>query len=667
MLLALIDAAPFQLQAYCQLIGLTHGIRMAIRGAPRELSFQCPVPIPEDPCQPTLVDVYCAAPCLPADALAAIVGPCKDLVRLTLPHHNIHHPSVLGLGLMEHDACRAWAEEAFGGHTQLAVLEIPGAGTFWPAIGQILSHLPGLEEFHFLEARPLRTRVLQALATFCPKLRVLHLTQHSSAQSYGQHFTVLKPLAGTIKELILPDAYIGRGPLTALVQCLSSLERLEVNGGDMRFLWPVAPHLTHLSTRDPFVGGIEEVGFCRLESLTSESTSDNTYAKVLTTCRDTLRSVSLFTKAPVFPLAPLGGLTHLTRLKLTLRDRSVTLAAVLAALPPGVLENQLEYLDLELGGDDCTKPAFIRSRSLREVNIRNHTRVTLDCPRLLSDERRDSTDLWPELVLADGLNDNDGQAMTTDPRQTMICRLNNGPRFFELRLATTGPPAFLLRLPEQFEFLDGSIEAEGQETQGPPAELRVEAPVLRTLRLEVPPKMRLTLACPALGALVLTGGSSLVLAEGTDPPLRTLCLEPIRGRAPRRPKDDSVLAVLTRHGSHLQRVSLCSRWLPPTDWPEVAAALGRLPRLFSLELPFDSADMVLACPRLSHLSVSASKLRSLVLDCPQLEELWASFDSDLERFELTADRITYIGGVKDSWKERLQERFPRAYLANLRF
>ncbi|KAJ4455991.1 hypothetical protein PAPYR_8956 [Paratrimastix pyriformis] len=33
MLLVLIDAAPFPLQAYCQLIGLTHGIRTAIPGA----------------------------------------------------------------------------------------------------------------------------------------------------------------------------------------------------------------------------------------------------------------------------------------------------------------------------------------------------------------------------------------------------------------------------------------------------------------------------------------------------------------------------------------------------------------------------------------------------------------------------------------------------------
>ncbi|KAJ4454054.1 hypothetical protein PAPYR_11326 [Paratrimastix pyriformis] len=68
---------PFPLQAYCQLIGLTHGIRTAIRGAPRELSFQCPLPL-DDPCHwPSSEDEYCVAPCLPADALAAIVGPAR--------------------------------------------------------------------------------------------------------------------------------------------------------------------------------------------------------------------------------------------------------------------------------------------------------------------------------------------------------------------------------------------------------------------------------------------------------------------------------------------------------------------------------------------------------------------------------------------------------------
>ncbi|KAJ4460953.1 hypothetical protein PAPYR_2799 [Paratrimastix pyriformis] len=207
LLLALVDAASFPLQTYCQLIGLTHDIRTAIRGAPRVLSFQCPVPFDDDDCRDA--DRYCIAPCLPADALAAIVGPCKGLVRLTLPNNNRHHPSVLGCGLFDGmknpEALEAWAEEAFGGHSQLAVLEIPGAATFGPAICSILRHLPGLEEFHYLQARPLHPRVLEALAASCPKLRVLHLSRHEFALLLKPNFLALKPLAGTLRELIIPD------------------------------------------------------------------------------------------------------------------------------------------------------------------------------------------------------------------------------------------------------------------------------------------------------------------------------------------------------------------------------------------------------------------------------------------------------------------------------
>ncbi|KAJ4455989.1 hypothetical protein PAPYR_8954 [Paratrimastix pyriformis] len=248
--------------------------------------------------------------------------------------------------------------------------------------------------------------------------------------------------------------------------------------------------------------------------------------------------------------------------------------------------------------------------------------------------------------------------------------------------ATTDSPAFLLRLPGQLEALDGQVIVEGPEG---PAELRVEAPGLRALRLEVPPQMQLTLACPALVALVGNGASSFV--EGTDPPLRSLCLEcpreyaghfPIPTRAPPRSKADSLLAVLTRHGSHLQCVSLPSKWLPPEAWPEVAAALGQLPRLVSLTVyGIPSADVVLACPRLSHLTIHRPdfgdrfELRSLVLDCPQLEELSAPFDWDLERFELAGQGEgedasrgppNYIGGVFNPWHDRLQARFPNVFL-----
>ncbi|KAJ4456812.1 hypothetical protein PAPYR_7836 [Paratrimastix pyriformis] len=355
LLLALVDAAPFPLLCYCQLIGLTHGIRSAIRGSLRGLSFQSPVPLEDYPG----ADDYCLAPCLPADALAAIVGPCKGLVRLALPSHNSRHPAVLGCGLFDVDspeAATAWADEAFGGHSQLAVLEIPGAATLWPAIMWILPHLPGLEEVHYLQARPLRARILNALATFCPKLRVLHLGQHTSASHYTRDFGLLGPLAGTLHELVLPDSTLADGTLRSLVSGLPLLKRLEVKSGGMA-LRPLAQHLTHYTDNDlPAQNRGDLAGLNRLETLAAGSFSgDDGYAPVVAACRDTLRSLSLFTRADVSPggglLAALGGLARLTRLKLTLRGEGGTLSAVLAALPPGLLENQLEYLSLDLEGD----------------------------------------------------------------------------------------------------------------------------------------------------------------------------------------------------------------------------------------------------------------------------------------------------------------------------
>ncbi|KAJ4455990.1 hypothetical protein PAPYR_8955 [Paratrimastix pyriformis] len=167
----------------------------------------------------------------------------------------------------------------------------------------------------------------------------------------------LEPIAGTIKELVVPDLLLDdkRGFPRCLLPELRSLERLETMGGDMASLRPIAQQLTHLTASDQLgLWGLDQAGFSRLESLTSDSASsdESMYAPVLTACRDTLRSLSLSTNDDTPPdwglLAALGGLTHLTRLKLTLRHPGETLSAVLAALPPGLLENQLEYLSLAL-------------------------------------------------------------------------------------------------------------------------------------------------------------------------------------------------------------------------------------------------------------------------------------------------------------------------------
>ncbi|KAJ4456629.1 hypothetical protein PAPYR_8111 [Paratrimastix pyriformis] len=710
----IVEAAPFPLEAYCQLIGLTHDIRTAIRGAPRELSFQYPVFLDKEFRDPE--DMHCVAPCLPADALAAIVGPCKGLVRLTLPLHNSAHPSVLGCGLFDPKnpgaALAPWADETFGGHNQLAVLEIPGAATFWPVICLILPHLPGLEEFHFLHARPLHSGVLVALAASCPRLRVLHLTRTRDAVNHVPNFLALRPLAGTIKELILPDCDLESGGLGSLVAELPILERLEVNGGNLSSRRrPATQRLTrivtcHLLTMD---ADLDRKRLSRLETLASESSRDEAYAPVVTACRDTLKSIWLFSgKDDICPgrglMAALGGLTHLTRFKLALRSERCTLSAVLASLPPQLVEKQLEYFCLYLIHHNSAEPGAVqlRSSSLREVDLElslpetctltlacsalekltlpdvpadEPYQLVMDCPRLhaltrLRDHDLSHTTAMPLLVEEVGGShhkrclDPDWLArlMAWSPRLRQVSSVVLSPgmlaqlfvrcpslvRLRDLRLETRSDPAasLLLQFPKQFEYFDGSVE-EGQEVTLP-AELRVEAPGLRVLHLTAPPQVQLTLACPALVALKVTARSPVALVEGTHPPLRSLCLE--RTGVSKDCFDPKyLLAILTHHGSRLQRVSLPSVLLPPGGgaWPQVATALEQLPQLRSLELGGPAvADLALACPHLSHLAIYPTStytykeeegdlhLRSLVLNCPQLEELRAPVGTRLVRFEL---------------------------------
>ncbi|KAJ4456813.1 hypothetical protein PAPYR_7837 [Paratrimastix pyriformis] len=256
-------------------------------------------------------------------------------------------------------------------------------------------------------------------------------------------------------------------------------------------------------------------------------------------------------------------------------------------------------------------------------------------------------------------------------------------RTVQLHLATASPPRFVLRLPEHLEALDGSVTVAG--CQGArPAELRVEAPGLRVLRLDAPSHVQLTIACPALVALAIPKEfvSSFALAEETQPPLRSLRLAypHVRPSPPlMQTSTDSLLAVLRRHGRHLQQVSLPSARLSAGAWPQVAAALEQLPMLTSLELDeVPAADLTLSLPRLSSLAIrprpsfgeEAVDLRSLVLDCPRLEVLTAPFDSRLQRFELAGEgeasgrHIGYIGSVEEPWWERLQARFPNAFLSS---
>ncbi|KAJ4459805.1 hypothetical protein PAPYR_4202 [Paratrimastix pyriformis] len=96
---------------------------------------------------------------------------------------------------------------------------------------------------------------------------------------------------------------------------------------------------------------------------------------------------------------------------------------------------------------------------------------------------------------------------------------------------------------------------------------------------------------------------------------------------------EDVAGTLELLGARLR--CLCLRGTFPA-WPQLAAALGRLPRLAELALYLLTApgDLVLACPALQRLTLSANRFRSVVFDCPRLELLVIGIIlRRLERFE----------------------------------
>ncbi|KAJ4454911.1 hypothetical protein PAPYR_10258 [Paratrimastix pyriformis] len=726
----IMEASASHLHSYLLLMGLSHATRTAVRGTPRELSFLA------DGLE-TGFDV--APPILAVDTLAAIVGPCKGLVKLTLPSHYQQTPfdenplGLVGCGLTD-AACQPWVDAAFAGHSRLAVLHIPGGKSLWPAIRLILAHLPGLVELHFLlGGRDLPPSFLAVLAQSCPGLQTLRL----SPQQSPLDFAALSPLGGTLRDLSCQAwARVGSLALAALAPHLISLERLKMGGDQLpvmlRHLPRASAQLTHLTIMQQS-GDPDGEALClptRLVDLRWDYFVYNPghtalIARMLAANQATLRSVSLALAEddPGPLMAALGRLAQLTSLELRVSGRA-DWAAVVGALPSRVL-NQLECLALYGSCNSALTISCPRLRTLRAAVTEGAVMtlacpaleelvlagfdlgdqsLVMDCPQLRSIEglmgtRRGLRCLtpMPQLVRAHGATWNGSSphlAWVQDP-PWLAELVAHAPRLRELVALCDTQPAGLdrlwaaagssltrlegvrlraatpvLRLPEHLERLGLYIPAD--EFLEPVAELRVEAAGLRVLDLstgtshpELAPPLRLTLACPALAALHLATPTltAFRMAEGTDPPLRCLRI----ALSPRQCSLDaaSLLAVLERHGAHLDRIALpvCApAW--HEAWPQLAAALGRLPRLASLQLGDGiPLDLTLTLPRLRRLDVHMVKeplLRSLVLDCPLLEDLQAQLERDLERFELVGAvpnlrRISYAGGP---WAARLRERFP---------
>ncbi|KAJ4456488.1 hypothetical protein PAPYR_8215 [Paratrimastix pyriformis] len=392
----LVETSEYPRHTYIQLLGLCHATRTAVRGAPRVLAFFDGV----DEEDPLIRQV--ATPT--TDALAALVGPCLGLVKLTLDFETL--PARWWCFHTE-AACARWVDEAFAGHSRLAVLEIVTSwSTVMLALPRIVGHLHGLEEFRLRvryhgspdwDLNPSVRPLLTALGQSCPRLRLLHLEQTSSGIPFLElngvarlHCTVLQglaPIAGTLKDIKLPfrigDAARteeGRENIaagTAFLRSLASVQKLSFSRCPADLLRPLAPQLTQLGLTESWFRVPPVEDFRRLKRL------------------------ELAHLLPARPSSPsplkglLDGLPHLTDLTLLLEEVS-SYAALFDVLPVGLLD-RLERLALHLGfsseGEEApcstTHIASLRLRTLCFDNgaalvriVPNPTILELACPRL---------------------------------------------------------------------------------------------------------------------------------------------------------------------------------------------------------------------------------------------------------------------------------------------
>ncbi|KAJ4462545.1 putative Deoxynucleoside triphosphate triphosphohydrolase SAMHD1 [Paratrimastix pyriformis] len=663
----LLEASSFPLQTYIQLLSLSHLIRTRVRGTLRELSF-------EDP------DHLAATPT--TDALAALVGPCKGLVKLSLPDCDLFRDAGIDgwCGNSPEATYAGWVDEAFCGHNQLAVLEhLPMTRGYEPAVERILGHLPGLGELHIGRwATHVSARSLAALARCCPGLQVLRADQTSFEES---DFTALAPLAGSLRQFCSHEA---KPPANrdAFLSSLTSVSRLRLCCcNSPAFLRPIAAHLTRL--RLICSGDIEPAHLpgARLERLSLIFHNKNfsaSLAALLAANQATLRCLTLVVDEASSPLliGALQALPHLTRLRLQVIYPDAD--GLLSALPPDLL-SRLERLIVTISGRPESHPVRITSATLRCLRLHAAlgpaSALTLDCPALvdltlphLATGRQPVAIRCPRLRVIRGLTEkhNLDNAMPMpdlevvagdpeegeDPNPPWLAKILAGsPRLRELSAVRLSQPDLLakvcaskslvridlalfvtdlpnpigLRFLRQLEHLE--LLTCRDEDRDEPIHLRVEAPGLKSLSLLEDPdtdpvRVHLKLrGCPSLG--VLSFGEEVHLRSfdmDAAPVLRSLCLGQTNKAA-------SLLDCLARHGTQLRHVTVGRFEVSAPGWRQLVAALSRLPRLASLDLCSDYSpfDLPLACPKLRALHLSGEEPRKMVLTCPLLEVLTGRF------------------------------------------
>ncbi|KAJ4459336.1 hypothetical protein PAPYR_4632 [Paratrimastix pyriformis] len=405
----MVEHSASPLLTYMQLLSLCRATRTAVRGTPRELSF-C-FDDDDDGVGLLVAEVTVPTP----DALAALVGPCKGLVKLTLPGGD---EALLPLGRLPEEAvCAPWVSEAFGGHDRLAVLEVPSV-TSLLLLPAIVSHLPGLVELRIGGPDPdtVLTRgiplkdperknvpdslssaflaLLEALGQSCPSLRVLHQTAMQLNDTDTDDYVL--PNMEQLTDIHLLLGGPGDVPvIPEFIAQLTSVQRLTLDWCQNAYLRPIAPRLTHLRLVGPVFAsgaGLAKVGLCQLESIQMNPGRAETLSKLVSANRNTLRSVILdFDEAAIIP--PLNDLPHLTDLTLLFASRKTPphiLDAIFAHLTPELLD-RLEHLAVHLHCNGClpTGPTIrLASRRLRTLCLGlrglqlSETTLELACPCL---------------------------------------------------------------------------------------------------------------------------------------------------------------------------------------------------------------------------------------------------------------------------------------------
>ncbi|KAJ4456541.1 hypothetical protein PAPYR_8185 [Paratrimastix pyriformis] len=641
-------------------------VRYVIRGTPRELSFV------EDPILPDIVRPT-------FDVVAALVGPCKSLTHLSFPVEI----DMRG-GLIQSGAA-GWVDEAFGGHTQLAVLsQLPTRSE--PEGERILSHLPGLAELTIGEwTLDMSLRLLAALVRSCPRLQVLRCTVSDRVLPDYRLFRfpdpdslagLLAPLSGVLKELDFQKA--PRSVVGVLIRNLSAVTSLTLTHCPPAVLEPIAPQLTSLK----LTGHLPEEDLpgpwlCHLEELSLLTHSFSApVARLLAANQATLRSLSLGfffpTDVPSL-MASLRALPHLTCLDLS--------SIPLSAPPPPDLLDRLERLNIFLLEATGPDPVLIASRHLQQLDLRRDgpasglalrcpalvelraafcRLVSLQCPRLRTittamPSRLDGTGYHlPDLETfsIDWLRDDMGDGaplldpawlLTGSPRlrflsgvrltqDTLVARLCASESLVWLKAlyldVSRLPNPLALRLPGQVERLDLRI----QRKTWSPAErlgtldLHVEAPGLLDFFLENDPELphaRMRIRLGNCPALDHLDIRSMIPISLQVEEGTSAVMQPRRLDV-ECPEAASMLDFLTRHGARLHAVS-ATTLQAVDDWPQLMGALSGLPRLTDLKLNVagSTGDLALSCPQLRTLGLGGlDAWDKVVLACPLLEKVF---------------------------------------------